>query len=238
MRRWTPALAAGRGRPVSTPPSGDFTQNFTAAGADANPIGSPWTNPAVSGFFNMQIKQSLTGGVPGERIACGTVASDTGTPDCYAIYADITGNYEIEAELFRSTSLNASIGHEWELHVGFVTNGPTIVQTCEWLVNAGGAGQLMRWNGTNGLGDVFYFEDVPILTGSPSPGIAPATGHRMKFKKVGTAGTLYYDSGSGLNLICTCTLPYSGGSPAIATFNRGGGENRHNGFRSVTVRPL
>lgn len=204
--------------------SGSQAEFSDAFGSNANPIASPWVSPNVTNFFDVQ----TTGG-----IACGTVASDTGYPDCYAFHSGYSGDYEIEAGIFKSGSINTGINHEVELHVCMTQNG-TSVQSVEWLINQGGDWQCMKWEGAN-PGAPFFTEITP--TGSGSPG-APSTGHRMKFRKIGTALTMHYDSGGGFSERWAATSPFSSGGPGVAFFVRDGGNVQHFGFTDVIIRPL
>lgn len=199
----------------------EFSDSFAA---NANPLASPWVKPNVANFFDAQ----AIGG-----IACGTVASDTGYPDCYAFHSGYTGDYEIEAGIFKHASINTAINHEVELHVCMTQDG-TNVQSVEWLIGRTGGWQCMKWEGTN-PGAPFFTELTP--TGSGSPG-AVNNGDRAKFRKVGTALTMHYDSGSGFTERWAVTSPFSSGSPGIAFFYRAGANVEHFGFTDVIIRPL
>lgn len=217
------AVAAPTPAPAPAPPpsGGEYTTSFST---DQRPLGSPWVSPNVAGFFPVQ----AVGG-----IACGTVASDTGYPDCYAFHPGFSGDYEVESVIFKSSSLNTAVNHEVELHVCMAQNGST-VQSVEWLINHTGGAQLMKWSGPN---DGHFFSELGVISGTAAPG-ACKTGDRMKFRKVGSLGTLFYDSGSGFRQLGQLTLPYTSGSPGMAFFYRNGANVQHFGFSDLIIRPL
>jgi hypothetical protein len=213
--------------PEEEPPPSEFTTTF---GSDENPLGSPWTNPNVDGFFEIR---SLGG------IAYGTAISgvEGNYPDCYAFHADFEGDYEIEAGIFRHASINTGANHEVELHVGMSQDG-TEVLSVEWLVNQGGGWQCMLWSGINDGSGSFFSELSPSGVGSPSADVQ--TGDRMMFRKVGNVGTMWWKTAAAEELTqrWTVTLPHETGHPGIATYNSVGSTNAHFAFTDVVIRAL
>jgi len=203
---------------------GEFVDDFSATN---NPLGAPWTN-SLPGLLDFEDLRSSGG------VCFGTVASDTGFPDCYAFHASYSGDYEIEAGIFRASDVNAGINHEVELHVGMRHSGGHLF-SCEWLVNVGGSWQCMEWD-TQFNAPNFFEELFP--TGAGSVG-APADGDRILFRKIGSAGTMHYKQGAGaFAQRWAVTLPFATGSPGLATFTRGGGDPAKFCFTDVIIRPL
>lgn len=213
----------------------EFTDLFASA---SDPIASPWVNASSSGFFPVK----TAGG-----IACGTTASDTGYPDCYAYYPSITGDYEIEAGIYRDGSINAGLNHEVELHLTMQESGG-LTYSCEWLVDVTGSWQFMRWEGPND-GSTFFFalSGTGGADGNFSVG-APSNGDRMRWRKVGSTARAFYKVGAGAWLeraiIDLPTLrvdgitPWGNGNAGIAFFYRAGANPLHFGFTDVIVRQL
>lgn len=219
------------GRDVVPTLGGNATFTF---GSDQNPLASPFVAPNASGFFNVQ----ALGG-----IACATTASDSGYPDCYAIYSGITGgDYEVEGLIFKSGSLNTSINHEIELHVAMSQDGVGCT-SYEWLVNQVGGGQLMRWNGNANDGSGSFFNEVTVDSGNVSPLLlygGVANGDSMMMRKVGSTLTLHYkQSGGSMTQVAQLnTMAHTAGSPGIAFFARNGATVTNFGFDTVAFRQL
>lgn len=203
--------------------SSEFSTTFPD---DANPIGAPWTSPNVANFFDMR----TLGG-----IAFGTAASDLGYPDCYAFHSGFTGDYEIEAGIFRAADVNDTINHEVELHVCMAQDG-TVVQSVEFLISVTGNPDMLKWEGENPGAPFWTSLGITLLN---APG-APANGDRMKFRKVGTTLTSFFKSGVNdfVQTFDSFTSPFSTGCPGIATFTRAGGNPSKFCFTDVTIRAL
>jgi hypothetical protein len=232
LRTWPLALLAalaigcnGSSGPASVPPAvapgsppPGFSTNFDLTEAPISESGAwhrannPWTNVNT-----------------GSGIAFGTNGAANTYDDSYALLSGFGPNQQASAVVARSASLNTAVNHEMELLLRF-SDSATTARGYECLFNAGGAVDIVRWNGT--LGD---FTSLQLTAGALGLGRDLVSGDVIKATIVGNVISTYVN---GVLMAQGTDSTYSTGQPGIGFFTRPGGNTANFGMTSYTASTL
>jgi hypothetical protein len=174
--------------------------------ATENPLGAPWIGGETAGldWQNMQSSGGVAHGVGASPI-------ETGYDDNIAALTGYAANQYIEGVIHKAGGYAPAVAHEIELHLR-CTIAANSITTYEFLMNSGGAFQIVRWDGAIGN---FYTG----ISGTNQNGglVGVVNGDVMRFE---VTGSNFSVKQNGVLKLTFTDATYSSGSPGVGAFWR------------------